>query len=195
MRSPSHASSPRALVEGNEAIKMSTSILDYIFRELAISYLGRNDLAHAEPGDLRSDSIGRGAGDSMRTQEKRTGTAAPLQQGDEQRLSCAASFMSSPTPSPPPASQSHGALALASDNAPASEPKAYAGPDPQEGMIVQVGLSGAAQGSRPAAANASARRKPRAMRATPAPSAAISRSSAMARAMKCDTCGGTSGCS
>jgi ribonucleoside-diphosphate reductase alpha chain len=51
---------PSGIVEGNEAIKMSTSILDYIFRELAISYLGRSDLAHVEPGDLLPDSIGRG---------------------------------------------------------------------------------------------------------------------------------------
>jgi ribonucleoside-diphosphate reductase alpha chain len=51
---------PSGMVEGNDTIKMSTSVLDYIFRELAISYLGRNDLAHAEPGDLLPDSIGRG---------------------------------------------------------------------------------------------------------------------------------------
>jgi ribonucleoside-diphosphate reductase alpha chain len=57
---------PSGIVEGNEAIKMSTSILDYIFRELAISYLGRNDLAHVEMGDLRSDTVGRGQRDSTR---------------------------------------------------------------------------------------------------------------------------------
>src|SRR5476651_721995 len=51
---------PSGMVEGNDAIKMSTSILDYIFRELAISYLGRNDLAHVEQSDLRPDSVGRG---------------------------------------------------------------------------------------------------------------------------------------
>ncbi len=51
---------PSGLVEGNDAIKMSTSILDYIFRELAISYLGRTDLAHVEQSDLRPDSVGRG---------------------------------------------------------------------------------------------------------------------------------------
>ncbi len=52
---------PSGLVEGNEAIKMATSVLDYIFRELAVSYLGRNDLAHAQPGDVLPDSIGSGA--------------------------------------------------------------------------------------------------------------------------------------
>jgi len=51
---------PNGMVEGNDAIKMSTSILDYVFRELAISYLGRNDLAHVEPDDLHHDSLGDG---------------------------------------------------------------------------------------------------------------------------------------
>ncbi|SDH13667.1 vitamin B12-dependent ribonucleotide reductase [Roseospirillum parvum] len=51
---------PSGMVEGNQAIKMSTSILDYIFRELAVSYLGRNDLAHVEPDDITPDAIGRG---------------------------------------------------------------------------------------------------------------------------------------
>ncbi|WP_169569079.1 vitamin B12-dependent ribonucleotide reductase [Sneathiella limimaris] len=51
---------PSGIVEGNDAIKMSTSILDYLFRELAISYLGRNDLAHVSGDDLRIDAIGGG---------------------------------------------------------------------------------------------------------------------------------------
>ncbi|RME63121.1 MAG: vitamin B12-dependent ribonucleotide reductase, partial [Alphaproteobacteria bacterium] len=51
---------PSGLVEGNDAVKMATSVLDYIFRELAISYLGRNDLAHVEPADLRLDALGSG---------------------------------------------------------------------------------------------------------------------------------------
>jgi ribonucleoside-diphosphate reductase alpha chain len=51
---------PSGMVEGNDAIKMSTSILDYVFRELAISYLGRTDLSHVEQADLRPDGVGRG---------------------------------------------------------------------------------------------------------------------------------------
>ncbi len=51
---------PSGIVEGNDAIKMATSIIDYIFRELAISYLGRGDLAHAEPHDLLPDTVGKG---------------------------------------------------------------------------------------------------------------------------------------
>ena len=42
---------------GNDRIKMSTSILDYIFRELAVNYLGRNDLSHVKPEDLQPDIV------------------------------------------------------------------------------------------------------------------------------------------
>ncbi|MBN2145448.1 MAG: vitamin B12-dependent ribonucleotide reductase, partial [Candidatus Aureabacteria bacterium] len=43
---------PSGMVQGNKHIKMSTSVIDYIFRELAITYLGRSDLAHVKPEDL-----------------------------------------------------------------------------------------------------------------------------------------------
>jgi len=59
---------PSGLVEGNDAIKMATSVLDYLFRELAISYLGRTDLAHVEPNDLRHDVLRGNSGDSTVTE-------------------------------------------------------------------------------------------------------------------------------
>ena len=37
---------PNGMVTGNDRIKMSSSIIDYVFRELAISYLGRTELGH-----------------------------------------------------------------------------------------------------------------------------------------------------
>ena len=52
---------PSGMVTGNDTIKMATSILDYIFRELAVSYLDRNDLAHVEPADLLPDTVGDGS--------------------------------------------------------------------------------------------------------------------------------------
>ncbi|MGE0409970.1 MAG: vitamin B12-dependent ribonucleotide reductase, partial [Amphiplicatus sp.] len=51
---------PSGAVQGNDQIKHATSILDYIFRELAISYLGRSDLAHVDPQESAVDAIGRG---------------------------------------------------------------------------------------------------------------------------------------
>jgi ribonucleoside-diphosphate reductase alpha chain len=51
---------PAGFVQGNDAIKNATSILDYIFRELAISYLGRNDLAHIAPEEIGNMILGGG---------------------------------------------------------------------------------------------------------------------------------------
>ena len=48
---------PAGLVQGNDTIRNATSILDYIFRELAISYLDRTDLAHSIPED-NLDTLG-----------------------------------------------------------------------------------------------------------------------------------------
>ncbi len=48
---------PNGPVKMNSRIKMSTSIVDYIFRELAITYLDRYDLAQVQQEDLRMDSM------------------------------------------------------------------------------------------------------------------------------------------
>src|SRR5918996_1692905 len=52
---------PSGPVQGNDTIKMASSVIDYIFRELAISYLERNDLANVDPTELHHDSLGDGA--------------------------------------------------------------------------------------------------------------------------------------
>jgi ribonucleoside-diphosphate reductase alpha chain len=49
---------PAGLVQGNDSIKNATSILDYIFRELAVSYLGRNDLAHVDLSEIANTGLG-----------------------------------------------------------------------------------------------------------------------------------------
>jgi len=51
---------PAGMVQGNDSIKNATSILDYIFRELAVSYLDRTDLAHVKPEGTTFDDIGLG---------------------------------------------------------------------------------------------------------------------------------------
>ncbi|TJW17784.1 MAG: vitamin B12-dependent ribonucleotide reductase [Mesorhizobium sp.] len=51
---------PAGMVQGNDAIKNATSILDYVFRELAVSYLGRHDLAHVDQSDFDKTALGRG---------------------------------------------------------------------------------------------------------------------------------------
>jgi len=56
---------PAGPVTGNDTVKSATSILDYIFRELGVSYLGRKDLATGDPGELNADGLGRGKADAL----------------------------------------------------------------------------------------------------------------------------------
>jgi ribonucleoside-diphosphate reductase alpha chain len=54
---------PAGPVVGNDSIRSATSILDYIFRELGVSYLDRQDLANIDPEEFNADGLGRGAAD------------------------------------------------------------------------------------------------------------------------------------
>lgn len=51
---------PAGPVTGNDSIKSATSILDYIFRELGVSYLGRDDLANGDSDQFNADGLGWG---------------------------------------------------------------------------------------------------------------------------------------
>jgi len=51
---------PSGAVTGNDSIRSATSILDYVFRELAVSYQGRNDLANARPTPSGDQDLGGG---------------------------------------------------------------------------------------------------------------------------------------
>ena len=57
---------PAGMVQGNDSIKNATSILDYIFRELAVSYLDRTDLAHVKPEGESFSELGRGNNEGVR---------------------------------------------------------------------------------------------------------------------------------
>jgi len=61
---------PAGMVQGNDSIKNATSILDYIFRELAVSYLDRTDLAHVKPEGASFDDLGRGQEEGVRNFEE-----------------------------------------------------------------------------------------------------------------------------
>ena len=67
---------PAGLVTGNETIKNATSILDYIFRELAVSYLGRHDLAHVDPREIVGET---GLGSSEATTDQDSHIELPTQ--------------------------------------------------------------------------------------------------------------------
>jgi len=65
---------PNGFVGGHDRIKMATSVMDYVFRELAISYLDRDDLAHVSPEDL--------IGEKNENNEKKNTTSADIPEGE-----------------------------------------------------------------------------------------------------------------
>ncbi|CCE04367.1 ribonucleotide reductase large subunit [Bradyrhizobium sp. STM 3843] len=60
---------PSGPVQGNDSIKYATSILDYVFRELAVSYLSRFDLAHVDPSESNFDALGKGVDEGKSPEE------------------------------------------------------------------------------------------------------------------------------
>ena len=71
---------PNGMVQGNPHIKMTTSIIDYIFRELAVTYLGRFDLSQVSQEDLRGDSLHKdspGGGEAKPVKPRRKPEASP----------------------------------------------------------------------------------------------------------------------
>jgi ribonucleoside-diphosphate reductase alpha chain len=61
---------PNGIVQGHDQIKMVTSVIDYVFRELAISYLGRDELAQVSSDDLSNTTMGSKTDDPEYTDEE-----------------------------------------------------------------------------------------------------------------------------
>jgi len=62
---------PSGPVQGNDSIKYATSILDYVFRELAVSYMERFDLAHVDPSGEGFDALGKGVAEGRPSPDTR----------------------------------------------------------------------------------------------------------------------------
>jgi ribonucleoside-diphosphate reductase alpha chain len=72
---------PSGPVQGNDRIKMATSIIDYIFRELAITYLGRTDLGQVTDEDLRPEAIGSSETPEYVEEEQVSNGTVPVRAG------------------------------------------------------------------------------------------------------------------
>ena len=178
---------PNGVVQGHDYVKIATSVIDYIFRDLAISYLKRTDLGQIKPEDLLTTGTKNDPGGEDRPRQEKT----------------SAGF------------RPHGSATPAGGGAPAGANRAAiktAGP--------QAGGSGAAPGSgetAPAAHRTAAGQKspPSAEQSRPEQSEEAKIAQARLKGyegdpcpacgsftlvrngtcMKCDTCGGTTGCS
>ena len=181
---------PAGMVQGNDSIKNATSILDYVFRELAVSYLGRTDLAHVEPSEMGFDSLGKGEGAEN---APRVPAARVLSSGFVRKPNLASSnvvVMSSSQAMPAAVqalqirAEAQGALALA--EAPASATTTQV----RQEMAVAVETT--------AVITANDRRMEARMKGYEGESCSECGNFTMVRngtCLKCDTCGSTSGCS
>jgi len=87
---------PSGPVQGNDSIKYATSMLDYIFRELAVSYLSRFDLAHVDPNDSGFDALGKGVDEGRQAQPATKYLSKGLTRSRTDKLSV---MSTSPSPS------------------------------------------------------------------------------------------------
>jgi ribonucleoside-diphosphate reductase alpha chain len=185
---------PAGMVQGNEAIKSATSILDYVFRELAVSYLARNDLAHVDPSDIGFDAMGRG----VREGKAPSGNAGEVEAARP------------PSPAPVPAAKvlSYGYVRqrdLANVVVmPSAAPLAMVQPvsnpvhDSQARLEQVAAVAVAPRLAQPAVSEAEELRAIARMKGYEGEMCGECGNYTMVRngtCFKCDTCGGTSGCS
>ncbi len=183
---------PAGLVQGNDAIKNATSILDYIFRELAISYLGRNDLAHVAPEEIGNTVLGGGV-----DQDKAPGasgvpaTSSVVSRGlvrsktDKLMLVGGSTGGEAPSIKAAGGSSAHGALVQ--------------GATALKGALAETAPAALGEAAfAPAAEQAAGRRAEARMKGYVGEACPECGNFTMVRngtCLKCDTCGGTTGCS
>jgi ribonucleoside-diphosphate reductase alpha chain len=190
-------------VQGNEAIKNATSILDYIFRELAVSYLERHDLAHVDPREIVGET---GLGSSDEELEDDTPPAMPATRLVSKGLTRGLQ---------PNVFVVRGATALAAEPEVLSDPNAVTGLQQSVAKAFQrsetkvvvretveetttIGASAAVAISAAPTLTTAERRREARVRGYEGESCTECGNFTLVRngtCLKCDTCGGTSGCS
>jgi ribonucleoside-diphosphate reductase alpha chain len=195
---------PAGTVQGNDSIKFATSILDYVFRELAVSYMGRFDLAHVDPSESNFDALGRGVEEGK---EPEGGSNKYLSKGltrsrtDNLVVMRGGSMPSSDgdATSRVTALASHGAMSRASDaveGAVALKQEVSHDLSPTEKLeALQWSKAGAAQAQHPSKAERRAEAKARGYEGEMCGECGNFTLVRNGTCMKCDTCGGTTGCS
>ena len=178
---------PAGFVQGNERIKNATSIIDYIFRELAVSYLGRNDLAHVDPAEIGHDVIGKGEAQSRAPVDTSSASriiSKGFIRGNSDKMMLVQGIFG----------QSVGATALKEEPVQDLAPSQI-----EEDKIVQLNYTAPSSqksaGRNDALANRRAEAKMKGYIGEACPECANFTLVRNGTCMKCDTCGATTGCS
>jgi ribonucleoside-diphosphate reductase alpha chain len=205
---------PSGPVQGNDSIKYATSILDYVFRELAVSYLDRFDLAHVDPSEGGFGVLGKGVeeGRADAPAAKYVSKGITRSRGDKLKM------MSGGHPSPQGGeggatraapgggetgrgggnvtafggSGARGALATAQALKAEAAPQVAARPAP-DGALAEVQWTQAEV--RASAAERRAEAKAKGYEGEACPECGNFTLVRNGTCMKCDTCGSTTGCS
>jgi ribonucleoside-diphosphate reductase alpha chain len=196
---------PAGPVQGNDSIKYATSILDYVFRELAVSYMSRFDLAHVDPSESNFDAMGKGveegrAPDASHSSKfiskgitrSRTDKLVVMQGGSETQTDARASgnvtSMAGHGPTSRAADAIEGAVAL--------KQEAQHDLSPTEKLeALQWSKAGAAAQAAPSKAERRAEAKAKGYEGEMCGECGHFSLVRNGTCMKCDTCGSTTGCS
>jgi ribonucleoside-diphosphate reductase alpha chain len=191
---------PSGPVQGNDTIKFATSILDYVFRELAVSYMERFDLAHVDPSESGFDALGKGEAEGR---APTTLVSKGLTRSRPEKLSIVSSGPSSGGGAP---AASGNVTAFAGGSAPRgeisgavalkAEPEAKLSPTEKlEALQWQQPKAEATQDVKAAAFEKRAEAKAKGYEGDPCGECQNYTLVRNGTCMKCDTCGSTTGCS
>src|SRR5437899_10103232 len=198
---------PAGPVQGNDSIKYATSILDYVFRELAVSYMGRFDLAHVDPSESNFDAMGKGVEEGKMPEQQpsskylskgltrsRTDNLVVMRGSSEPQADARGSgnvtSMASHGPTARAADAVEGAVAL--------KQEAQHDLSPTEKLeAMQWSKAGAAQAAQPTVTKAERRAEAKAKGYEGEMCGECGNFTLVRNGtcMKCDTCGSTTGCS
>ena len=185
---------PAGPVQGNDTIKYATSILDYVFRELAVSYLGRNDLGHVDLSETGFDALGKGVDEGKAPSAASRVVSKGLVRGKNVSL-----MMPQAVTETRPASDNVTVLRTRTDGATAlkSEPEVQAAEEVSELEAAVESLMEKTLPWGPAARTQDRRAEARAKgyEGEACPECMNFTMVRNGTCLKCDTCGGTTGCS
>ena len=177
---------PQGPVQGNDSIKYATSILDYVFRELAVSYLERFDLAHVDPSESGFDALGKGVAEG-KPQSATNYVSKGLTRSRTDRLSVV-----STSQAPAAGGGNVTAFAGAATALKAPEPEAKLSPAQ---ALEALNATDARVHAKTAAAEKRAEARAKGYEGEACGECGNFTLVRNGTCMKCDTCGGTTGCS
>jgi ribonucleoside-diphosphate reductase alpha chain len=195
---------PAGPVQGNDSIKYATSILDYVFRELAVSYMSRFDLAHVDPSESNFDAMGRGVEEGKAPEQP---SNKYLSKGLTRSRTDNLVVMRSVAPPETEARSSGNVTAIASHGPSARNTDTVEGAvalkqesqhdlSPTEKLeALQWSKTGAAQAAQPSKAERRAEAKAKGYEGEMCGECGHFSLVRNGTCMKCDTCGSTTGCS